>query len=380
VRVKTNPSIIFFLGIALIGSAVRVPPTRAQQAVQFPATPKRAVTDEYHGVKVIDEYRWLEDSADPAVKRWVEEQNKLSRSVLDKNPARAMIAARLKDLYADRPAIHYSFYQRGMFFAMKLQPGKNQPLLVMLKSPDDLSSERVVLDPNVLNPKGTTAVDFYVPSLDGRFVAVSLSESGSEDGSAHVYETATGRKLPDVIQRVQYPTAGGSMEWNKDGSGFYYTRYPRSGERPPEDLTFYQQVYFHRLGTPTSEDTYVIGKEFPRIAEIRLSTSEDARHLLASVANGDGGEFAHYLLGPSGTWTQLTQFSDQVKSVLFGPNGTLYLLSVGGAPRGKILSVPLDDPKLSGAKVVVPEGDATIESFTPAATRTRQPRSGSRRC
>lgn len=360
-RVWTKPSIIFFLSVALVGLA--------QQTIQFPATPKKPVTDEYHGVKVIDDYRWLEDSADPEVRRWVEEQNKLSRSVLEKIPARAAIAARLQELYADRPTLYYGFYQRKMFFAMKSQPGKNQPLLVMLKSPDDLASERVILDPNVLNPKGTTAIDFYVPSLDGRFVAVSLSENGSEDGSAHVYETATGRKLADVIPRVQYPTALGSLEWNKDASGFYYTRYPQGNERPPEDMTFYQQVYFHKLGTPTSEDTYVIGKEFPRIAEITLSTTDDAEYLLATVANGDGGEFAHYLRGPSGTWTQLTRFSDKVKSVLFGPNGTLYLLTVGGAPRGKILSVPPDDPKLSAAKTVVNTGDATIESFIPAATR-----------
>jgi len=369
VRFWTKHTIIYFLCIALLGLAVRVPPVCAQQALQFPATPKKAVTDEYHGVKVIDEYRWLEDSGDPAVRRWLDEQNKFSRSLLEKMPARAAIATRLKNLYDDRPTIYYNFYQRKMFFAMKSEPGKNQPLLVMLNSPDDPASERVILDPNVLNPKGTTAIDFYAPSLDGRFVAVSLSENGSEDGSAHVYETASGKKLPDVIPRVQYPTAGGSLEWDKDASGFYYTRFPRGGERPPEDMTFYQQVYFHKLGTQTSEDTYVIGKEFPRIAEITLSTTEDAKYLLASVANGDGGEFAHYLRGPSGTWTQLTRFSDQVKSVLFGPNGTLYLLTVNGAPRGKILSAPLDDPKLSGAKTVVPESDATIESFIPAATR-----------
>ena len=371
-RVWTNPSIIGFFTralIALVGLAMQAPPACAQQTPGFPATPKKAVTDEYHGVKVIDEYRWLEDPADPSVKRWVEEQNKFSRSVLEQSPARAAIADRLKELYADRPAIYYNFYQRGMFFALKMQPGKNQPLLVALKSPDDLASERVILDPNALNPRGTTTIDFYVPSLDGRFVAVSLSESGSEDGSAHVYEIATGRKLPDVIPRVQYPTALGSLEWNKDASGFYYTRYPRAGERPAEDLTFYQQVYFHKLGAPPSEDTYVLGKEFPRIAQITLSTTEDASYLLATVANGDGGEFAHYLLGPSGAWTQITRFSDQIKTVLFGPNGRLYLLALGGAPRGKILSLPLDDPKLSEARTVVAESDATIESFVPTATR-----------
>src|SRR6266404_1085772 len=191
-----------------------------------------------------------------------------------------------------------------------------------------------------LNPKGTTAIDWYVPSLDGRFAAVSLSENGSEIGSAHVYETATGKKLPDVIPGAQYPTALGSVAWNKEATGFYYTRYPQGNERPPADVGLYEQVYFQKLGTNVSEDTYVIGREFPRIAEISLSTNEDGSYLLASVANGESWEFAHYLLGPAGEWKQITQFSDQVQSVSFGFDGMLYLHSVNGAPQGKILPLP----------------------------------------
>ncbi|MDQ2973810.1 MAG: prolyl oligopeptidase family serine peptidase [Acidobacteriota bacterium] len=341
----------------------------AQQGPQFPPTTKKPVRDEYHGITVIDDYRWLEDSSDPEVGRWVSAQNQLSRSVLDNFPGRALLAERLNNLYSARSVFYYDFYQRRMFFALKSQPAKNQPLLVMLKSPDDLASEQVVLDPNLLNPKGTTAIGFYVPSLDGHLVAVSLSENGSEDGSVEVFASATGRKLPDLVPRVRYATAGGSVAWNKDATGFYYTRYPQGNERPKEDINFYQQVYFHKLGTPGSEDTYVIGKDFPRIAEITLSTSEDAGYLMVSVANGDGGEFAHYLLGPSGTWKQITQFSDQIKSASFGLNGMLYLLSIRGSPKGKILSAPLDHPSLARAKTIVPESKVTIEGFLPARNK-----------
>ena len=254
-------------------------------------------------------------------------------------------------------------------FALKLQPPKNQPFLITLASAEKPGSERTIVDPNQLNAKGTTAIDFFVPSRDGRLVAVSLSEGGSEDGTVHVYETANGKELSDVIPRVNGGTAGGSVAWNADASGFYYTRYPRGKERPKEDLDFYQQVYFHKLGTPTSADTYVIGKDFPRIAEIQLRTDDSGRYVLAIVANGDGGEFAHYLLGPSGAWTQLTRFTDKITQAVFGRDEALYLLSLSGAPRGKILRLPLATPELTKATVVVAESSGTIEAMIPTEHR-----------
>jgi prolyl oligopeptidase len=293
------------------------PAARAEEAP--PATPKKPVTDTYHGVKVVDPYRWLENGDDAAVQKWDREQNRYARHYLDKLPDLAALRKRLTELNSATSADYLALtYRGGKLFALKMQPPKNQPFLITLASADDLKSEQIVADPNKINTKGTTAIDFYVPSLDSKRVAVSLSEGGSEEGTVHVYETATGKELDDVIPRVNGGTAGGSVAWNADGSGFWYTRYPRGKERPKEDLNFYQQVYFHKLGTPTEEDTYALGKDFPRIAEIQLRTSPDGKHVLAIVANGDGGEFAHYLLGPSGKWVQLTHFDDKITGAAFG--------------------------------------------------------------
>jgi prolyl oligopeptidase len=353
-----------FLISALSGlTLVNLPATETT-----PQTPKKPVSDEYHGTTVEDPYQWLEKDDDPEVKAWSNGQNQRTRAYLDKLPNRAAIEKQLTEWYAKASPNYSSLVSRpGIVFAMKFQPPKQQPLLVTFASADDLKSEKVVLDPNVLDAKGATAIDWFAPSLDGKHVAVSLSIGGSEDGTLHFYETATGKALPDTIAHVQYPTAGGSAAWNADGTGIYYTRFPRKGERPDVDLNFYQQVYFHKLGTVDTEDTYSIGKDFPRIAEIVLGASRDGKYILATVANGDGGDFAHYLLGPDGSWKQITQFSDQIKAARLGRDNALYLLSRVGAPRGKILRLPLDTPELKNAVEIVPTGEAVIEQIVPTS-------------
>jgi prolyl oligopeptidase len=324
---------------------------------QPPAAPKRPVTDVFHGVKVVDEYRWLEDYSSPEVRAWSEAQNRFARQYLDSLPIRATLYEELKKVMSHPSPSHTGLVRaHGVLFAMKRQPPKQQPFLVTLPA------ERVVLDPATLDARGHTSIDFYVPSKDARLVAVSLSKGGSESGDVHVYDVATGKALPDVIPRVNGGTAGGSVAWNADGTGFWYTRYPRAGERPAADLDFYQQVWFHRLGTPTAQDVYSLGKDFPRIAEIQLESSEDGKSVLAAMANGDGGEFAHYLLRPGKEWTQIAKLADQVVRAAFAPDGEVYLLSRRGAPRGQIV-------RLSDSAIMVPQSAVTIQGFLVTAGR-----------
>ncbi|HEY3178416.1 MAG TPA: prolyl oligopeptidase family serine peptidase [Casimicrobiaceae bacterium] len=338
-------------------------------SLPYPETPKNPVSESYHGVSVVDPYRWLENDAASEVRQWTAAQNALTRRYLDAIPQRAAIAKRVAELLHSEPAQRYDFQFRKLLFAMKRQPPRDQPALVGLKPTATLESERTIIDPLIVDPRGRTTIDFYRPSYDGRFVIVSLSQDGSEEGTAYIYDVATGKRLPDVIPGVTYPTAGGSVEWAKDSRGFWYTRYPQGDERAADDRHFYQQVWFHTLGTPRSNDRYVIGKEFPRIAETVLEGSRDGRYLLATVRNGDGGEVAFHLRGPDGRWSTVAGFADGVKQAGFGDDGNLYAMTIKDAPLGRIIAIPLAKPSLAAARVVVPETTIVAESVV--ATRTR---------
>lgn len=333
-----------------------------------PASAKHQVTDEFWGAKVTEDYRWLENFDDPVVKSWNAAQNSYTRAFLDSLPIRSTLEQRLTEIFSNSsPRYSSLMYVGGRIFAIKNQPPKEQSFLIAMKSANELKTEHVIIDPNILDPGGSIAIDFYVPSLDGRYVAVSLSEDGSELGSVHVYKVEDSSSLPDLVPRVNGPTAGGSVAWNADGSGFYYTRYPHEGERPEDDLDFYQQVFYHKLGTSSDDDTYIIGREFPKIAEIELKSSDDGNYLLAIVSNGDGGEYAHYLMNQSGKWSKVTEFSDKISDAEFGHDNALYLLSHRDASRGKILRLPLSNPLLISASVVVAPSEAVIEGFEPTA-------------
>lgn len=330
-------------------------------AEPYPATPRLPVQDTYHGTTITDDYRWLEDFGKPEVKAWVAAQNKLSRAALDAVPGRAAVEERVRGLLNSRSSMYYGLQRAGgKWFAIKQQPPKQQSLLVMLDSPDALASEKVVLDPNERAADGSLAIDFYVPSPDGKHVAVSLSEKGSEDGSIHLIEVASGKQVDAVIPRVQYPTGGGSVAWSADGKSLFYTRYPAPGEREASELHFHQQVWQHRLGQPLKSDRYVIGKEFPRIGATVLSVAKSGEQL-AMVANGDGGEHAFYLHGKRGGWQRLAAYEDNIKKAEFGNDGWLYLLSNKDAPRGKILRLPLAKPQLKNAQLLVPETEGVLQ-------------------
>ncbi len=355
-------NLVLFI-IALFVSQISC--TKAEREVTPPQAKIDNVKEIIHGEEVNDPYRWLENWDDSEVKTWSEGQNAYARSALDNLPAVEELRKRIKEI-TSATSVNYSslFWRRGALFAIKHQPPLNQPLLVAMPSAEEPESERVIIDLNKLDATSSTSIDWYVPSPDGKLVAVSMSVGGSESGDLHIYETDSGKQVDIVIERVNGGTAGGDMAWLPDGSGLYYTRYPSEGERPAEDLDFYQQLWFHKLGTSEESDRYIIGKDFPRIAEIKLEMDNRTGLLLVTVQYGDSGRFAHYIIEPDGKKKQIADYDDKIVQAIFGRKGSLFLISRENAPRGKILKLTLTEPSLEKAKTIIPEGeDSIVSSF-----------------
>jgi prolyl oligopeptidase len=329
-----------------------------------PEAPVRPVVDTYHDVDVRDPYRWLEEGVDPAIPAWIAAQNTHTRRVLDGWPAREALRRRVTELTVTGSVAYGSIQAAGgRLFAIKRQPPLEQTMLVTFADADDPEAERVIVDPNKLDPSGRTSIDWFVPSFDGGKVAVSLSFAGTESGDVHVFDVWAGARVGAVVPRVNGGTAGGSLAWSADGGGFWYTRYPRPGERPEGELGFDVHVYWHAIGSDPASDRYEIGRELPSIAEIRLESSSRGAAVLASVQRGDGGEFTHWLRDAAGLWRALTRYEDRCVAARLSNDGAIYFVSLEGAPKGRVLRLSIAEAAagIRRAETIVPEMDDAIE-------------------
>jgi prolyl oligopeptidase len=330
-----------------------------------PVFPAGGTVDTIQGEEVPDPYRALENAADPAVKAWSDAQNVRTRAYLDALPGRAAVAAKLSRMFKDRsPAFSGLEHAGTRIFAAYTDPALQQTMLVTLDGSADPATRKPLVDPNTMDPSGHTAIDWFVPSPDGSKVAVSVSQNGSEDGTLHIYDVATGKEIEAPIDRVQFPTAGGSLAWTADGKGFWYTRYPEHSA-PESEWHFNQSTYLHVLGTPTARDKLVLSAKdgIPRTAEIFLSNAEAGRSALASVQWGDGGQWLHFVLTPDGKAQKIAAYEDRViGGAVIAQDGTVYGVSRKDAPMGKV--VKLAAPYTGGfakAEAIVPaRTDAAI--------------------
>ena len=347
-----------FASLILVARASAAAPS-ARDLPPPPTFPRGEVVDVIHGQRVADPYRALETGGDPAVKAWSDAENARTRAFLDALPGREAVAARLKHLVsAASPSFGGLSAAGGRVFAMYRDPARQQPMIVRMNAAADPSSRVMVLDPNALDPSGHTEIDWWRASPDGRRIAVSLSQNGSEVGTLHVYDADTGQEVEAPIARVQFPTGGGSLAWSADNSGFWYTRYP-GADAPAAEQQLNVQVYFHHIGADPAADPLVLGKAdgLPPTAEVFLQGGGDlAPVVTASVQLGDGGEWRQYVIARGAKALRLADYADRITGVAPAPDGSIFAVSRKDAPMGKVLRL----------RAPYAGGFASAELFAPA--------------
>ncbi len=348
-------------------------PTVATAQSQLPNTPVRAVIDDYFGTKVVDPYRWMENTSDPEVIAWMKAQNDYTRAVLARIPGRDELLARIKSLDNAGNTVSGLQVWGGHYFYYKTEPGSdNRKLFVR----DTLGSpERLLVDPE----KMTTAdgkhysIDYFQPSLDGVYVGYGISLGGSEDSVLHILQSSTGTVLPDSIDRAQF----GSPSWLPDGKSFFYTRAQKlAADAPPTAKYQKLRVYRHTLGGDPETEPLVFG--FGANPGVKVDDNDFSvvqfspgapEFLVGLVIHGVKNEFDVYSIpfdanpGAKTVWKKVADQSDEVTG-LDVHGGELYLLSHKNASRFKVLRTSLGAPDLAHAAVAVPASEVVITGIS----------------
>jgi prolyl oligopeptidase len=367
------------LAVLLPALAAAAPAAHAQAAVpsassklEYPPAARDSTADTYFGARVPAPYQWMEDLDSPAVQQWVEAENKLTFSYLEKIPIRSWIKDRLTTLWNYAREGTPEMVAGGRIFFSKNSGLQNQSVVYVQDSLKTVARE--LLDPNLLSPDGSVALLGSQPSPGGLYLAYNLSQCGSDWLTIHVREVATGKDLPDAIRWVKFS----GVAWTEDGKGFFYSRYPEppSGKAISEQVIG-QKLYYHRLGTKQSADALIYAR--PDLPEwlIGGSVTEDGRYLFVYLQNGTAPQNQLFYLdlgdplkpSLSGTPKPLYTKNDAEYSVVGHAGKTLFIQTTLDAPKRRIVAASLDQPDPAHWRVLVPEGEGVIQGAAMAGGR-----------
>jgi prolyl oligopeptidase len=324
---------------------------------EYPQAERLDHVDDYHGTRVADPYRWLEDVDAPQTGAWVEAQNALTERILARSDRRAGIRARLIALW-DYEKFGIPQTAGGRFFYTKNAGLQNQAVLYTARSLG--ATSRVLIDPNTLSNDGTVALSGLSISYDGRHVAYSVSASGSDWQTWRVREVASGRDLPDTIEWSKFSGAA----WLLDGSGFFYCRFDSpAGETRFKDANYDHQLYFHALGTAQVDDALVYERPDHKDWTLGAEVTEDGRYLLISARKGTDSRnrvFVRDLKSNDSAVRGLFTSGDAQYEFVGNVGTTMYFQTTNDAPLGRLIAVEVDAPQHLRA-VLPPSGD-TLES------------------
>jgi prolyl oligopeptidase len=354
------PAAFLALSFAMSSFSSAAPPL---PAFDYPATAKGDTVDEYHGTKVPDPFRWLEDDNSAETKAWVQAQNKVTFSYLESLPKRVEIRQRLQTLWNfERFSVPRK--RGGRYFFSRNSGLQNQSVLHVAESLS--SAPRVLLDPNTLSSDGTVSLTESQPSDDGKMLVWGTSKAGSDWQEFRIRNIDTGEDLPEVLRWIKFSGAS----WAADGSGFYYGRFPE----PKEGGALTEQnknksIYFHKLGTPQTEDRLVYARPDQPDWGFYAGVTDDGRYLILTVTEGTDPRTRVYykdLSAPDAAVVELLNDFDASYSFIENVGPVFYFLTDLDAPRYRILAIDTTKPardqwreiiaqsphKLDGASVV----------------------------
>ncbi|MFA5971594.1 MAG: prolyl oligopeptidase family serine peptidase [Lentimicrobiaceae bacterium] len=337
--------------------------TPVQEKIKYPATKKVTQTDNYFGTQVADPYRWLENDTSAETADWVIAQNKVTDGYLSKIPFRDQIHKRLETLW-NYAKLTVPFKKGDWIFFQKNDGMQNQSVVYVQKG---ISGEpRVLLDPNTLSADGTVAVGNLSVSHDGKYMAYSLNKAGSDWAEFNVLDIATGKNLPDKIEWVKFSGAS----WQ--GDGFYYSRYdaPSKGKEL-SNRNEYHKVYFHKIGTPQSDDKLIFeNRNFP-LRYYYATTTEDEHFLILSESEGTSGNslFCKDLTSEGTKFVKLAAGFENDYNVVDNIGDKLLVLTNDGAPNRKLVLIDPKSPASANWKELIPEKEDVLEEVVLAGNQ-----------
>jgi prolyl oligopeptidase len=347
-------------GVAALAGDLAASPASAG-AIAYPPAHRGSQVDEYHGIKVADPYRWMEDLDSADTRAWVEAEAKLTSDYLAAIPGRDRIAQRLKEIWNyerwDAPVEH-----GGQWFYAHNDGLQNQSVLFATEGPE--RPARILLDPNTLSKDGTIAFKGAGYSEDGKLMAYGLSEAGSDWEVWRVRDVATAKDLPDEIHWAKF--AGAS--WRKDGSGFYYSGYDPTGAgeslKAPNQ---YKKLFFHRLGTPQSQDPLVYTRTDDADWYVNGRVTDDGNYLIVTANHGTDVKntlLVQDLAVPTAAVQPVIPEPRASYDFIGNVGSTLYVQTDDSAPHYRIIAIDLAKPQRSNWKTIVAEAKDTLDSTT----------------
>ncbi len=341
--------------VMLTGVAVLVWAADSTVSSGPPKAKVAPVEDTVQGHKIVDRYRYLENGDDPDTKQYVEQELAYTRSLLDPLPGRDRINARLSQLLTigtvGAPQIGGKYY-----FYTRREGNQNQPVLYVREGLN--GTDRVLVDVNKMSTDGTVALDWWFPTDDGKYVAYGTSPNGSEESTLRLVESATGKLLPDTIERTRFA----SVAWKKDNSGFYYTRHPKKGDVPAGEEVYHVKVFYHDLGSDPAKDPLLFGEGRNAQDIPGVSLSEDGRWLLITVFQGwTKSELYLQDLSSKNPPVEITTGKEFLYSADF-LKGKLYITTNEDAPRYRVFMADAANPKRENWKELIPQTDAVLQS------------------